>query len=79
MKLGILGNFSTTSQTELMGKMTENENNKIPEYAKEYKREYQFIRGINKEFSYITHIMKNEENDFKDYKLDNLMKMIKNF
>ena len=25
-------------------------NNKIPEYAREYKREYQFIRGINKEF-----------------------------
>ena len=26
--------------------------NKIPEYAKEYKREYQFIRGLNKEFEY---------------------------
>ena len=26
--------------------------NKIPEYAREYKREYQFIRGINKEFKY---------------------------
>ena len=25
---------------------------KIPEYAKEYKREYQFIRGLNKEFEY---------------------------
>ena len=47
-KMGIVGNFSTTSQTELIGKMTENANNKIPEYAKEYKREYQFIRGINK-------------------------------
>ena len=28
-------------------------NNKIPEYAREYKREYQFIRGINKEFKYL--------------------------
>ena len=26
--------------------------NKIPEYAKDYKREYQFIIGINKEFRY---------------------------
>ena len=26
--------------------------NKIPEHAKEYKREYQFIRGLNKEFKY---------------------------
>ena len=25
----------------------------IPEYAREYKREYQFIRGINKEFKYL--------------------------
>ena len=32
--------------------MTENENNKIPEYAREYKREYLYIRGINKEFKY---------------------------
>ena len=27
-------------------------NNKIPEYAIDYKREYQCIRGINKEFKY---------------------------
>ena len=27
-------------------------NNKIPEYAKEYKREYQFIKGLNHEFRY---------------------------
>ena len=27
-------------------------NSKIPEYAKEYKREYQFIRGLNCEFRY---------------------------
>ena len=50
--MGILAHFSTTSQTELIGKMTENANNKIPVYAREYKREYQFIRGINKEFKY---------------------------
>ena len=27
-------------------------NNKIPEYAREYKREYQFIKGLNHEFRY---------------------------
>ena len=26
--------------------------NKIPEYAREYKKEYLFIRGLNKEFEY---------------------------
>ena len=57
-------------------------NNKIPEYAREYKREYQFIRGINKEFRYLSYFMENieyEEIDFKDYKLDKIMKMIKRF
>ena len=31
--------------------------NKIPEFAREYKREYQFIRGINKEFKYMLNKM----------------------
>ena len=77
--MGILAQFSTPSQTELIGKMTENANNKIPEYAREYKREYQFIRGINKEFKYFIDFMKNEENEFKSHKLDKIMKMIKRF
>ena len=33
--------------------MTENANNKIPHYAENYKKEYLFIRGINKEFEYL--------------------------
>ena len=60
--MGILEHFSTTSQTELIGKMTENANNKIPEYAREYKREYQFIRGINKEFKYFINKLDNLNN-----------------
>ena len=40
-KMGILASFSN-SQNFIKS------NNKIPEYAREYKREYQFIRGINK-------------------------------
>ena len=41
--MGILG---TSSNYQNCIKST----NKIPEYAREYKREYQFIIGINKEF-----------------------------
>ena len=40
-------------------------NNKIPEYAKEYKREYQFIRLINKEFKYLIDFMENSDKEFK--------------
>ena len=60
--MGILAHFSTTSQTELIGKITENAINKIPEYAREYKREYQFIRGINKEFKYFINKLDNLNN-----------------
>ena len=62
--MGILEHFSTPSQTELIGKMTENANNKIPEYAREYKREYQFIRGINKEFKYFINKLDNLNNGY---------------
>ena len=79
MKTGISEHFSTTSQTELIGKMTENANNKNPEYAREYKREYQFIRGINKEFKYLKDFMDNCDNNFKSHKLDRIMKFIKIF
>ena len=52
--------------------------NKIPEYAREYKREYQFIRGINKEVKYLIDF-KNNCNNFKSHKLDRIMKFIKIF
>ena len=76
MKTGISEHFSTTSQTELIGKMTENANNKIPEYAREYKREYQFIRGLNKEFGYFIKKL-NDLN--KGLFESNLTNRIKNF
>ena len=44
--MGILG---TTSNYQNCIKST---NNKIPEYAREYKKEYFFTRGLNKEFVY---------------------------
>ena len=72
--MGVLGNFSTTSQTELIGKMTENAINKIPEYAREYKREYQFIRGINKEFKYFINKLDNLNNGLFESNISNRIK-----
>ena len=46
--MGFVTHFSTTPQTELTGKMTENRNNKIPEYAKDFKKEWLYITGINR-------------------------------
>ena len=43
-----VAHFSTPSQTELIGKMTGNGKSKIPEYAKNYKREWFYIVGINR-------------------------------
>ena len=78
--MGILAQFSTTSQTELNGKMTENANNKIPEYAREYKREYQFIRGINKEFKYFINKLDNLNNGlFESYIADRIKYFMKRF
>ena len=48
MELVSVAHFSTPPQTELIGKMMEIRNNKIPHYAENYKKEYLFIRGINK-------------------------------
>ena len=41
--------------------------NKIPEYAREYKREYQLIRGINKELEYLI------EDRFNEYHKDQII------
>ena len=72
--MGILEHFSTTYQTELIGKMTENANNKIPEYAREYKREYQFIRGINKDFKYLINKLDNLNNGLFESNISNRIK-----
>ena len=72
--MGVLGNFSTTSQTELIGKMTENAINKIPLYARDYKREYQFIRGINKEFKYLINKLDNLNNGLFESNISNRIK-----
>ena len=43
--------------------------NKIPEYAREYKREYQFIRGINNDFKYLINKLDNSNKSLYDSKL----------
>ena len=43
--MGSLSQFSSPNKQ----KMIENNQNKIPEYARDFKREWQYIRGINKE------------------------------
>ena len=70
--MGILG---TSSNYQNCIKST----NKIPPYATNYKKEYLYIRGLNKEFKYIIDFMEDDDNEFKSHKLDRIMKFIKRF
>ena len=55
-------------------------NNKIPPYAREYKKEYLFIRGINKEFKYFyKHLDEINDSLFKSKRSDSLCYLIKRF
>ena len=54
--------------------------NKIPEYAREYKREYQFIRGLNKEFKYfVDNLDKATTGLFENHRVDRIKYFIKRF
>ena len=53
---------------------------KIPPYAKNYKKEYLFIRGINKEFKYYDDKIDDPEKGlFESYKEERIMYFIKRF
>ena len=60
---------------------------KIPIYASDFKREYQYIRGINKAIGFMVDIMEKEEfdthvkidRDIISNKFDSLIKYIKRF
>ena len=55
-------------------------NNKIPEYAKNFKREYQLIRLINKEIKYFIDNHDNQNNGlFTTNKVDRIKYLIKRF
>ena len=72
--MGILG---TSSKHQNCIKST---NNKIPEYAREYKREYQFIRGLNKEFKYLINKLDDLNNGLFESNISNrLCNLIKRF
>ena len=47
--------------------------NKIPEYAREYKREYQFIIKINKEFNLL------QKREYDEYQVDIVEGLLKKF
>ena len=74
MKTGIATHFSTTYQRELIGKLTENANNKIPHYARDYKKEYLYIIGLNKEFKYFINKLDDLTNGLFESKIANRIK-----
>ena len=55
-------------------------NNKIPEFARDYKKEYLYIRGLNKEFKYFyNHLDEINNGLFKSKRSDRLCYLIKRF
>ena len=49
--------------------------NKIPEYARDFKNEYLFIRGINKEFKYfVDNINEAYRGLFENHRFDKIKK-----
>ena len=54
--------------------------NKSPEYAREFKNEYLFIKGINKEFKYfVENINEATRGLFENHRVDKIKKFIKKF
>ena len=57
--------FSIPIITELTGKMTENDNNKIPKYAKDFKNEWLYITGINRKCGEFIEKLEYNRNSFE--------------
>ena len=54
--------------------------NKIPEYAREFKNEYVFMKGINKEFKYfVDNINEATRGLFENHRVDKIKNLLKNF
>ena len=83
MKTGIAEHFLSPfnqKMTEVNQKMKSNFYTKIPEYARDYKKEYLFIRGLNKEFKYFyNHLDEINDGLFKSKRCDRLCYLIKRF
>ena len=72
--MGILGHSSNYQNC------IKSTNNKIPEYAREYKKEYLFIRGINKEFKYFIDKLDDLNNGlFESHRADRIKNFMKRF
>ena len=55
-------------------------NNKIPEYARDYKREYLFIIGLDKKIKYLVeHINDASTSLFENHRVDRIKYFIKRF
>ena len=54
--------------------------NKIPDYAKDFKNEFLFIRGIDKCFEYfLDNINKADKGVFENHRVDKIYKLIDRF
>ena len=73
MKMGIPEHSKSDSDATLI-------NSKIPEYARDFKNEYLFIRGINTEFKYfVENINEATRGLFENHRVDRIKKFIKKF
>ena len=73
MKTGILASLQNL-------KNLNKSNNKIPHYARDYKKEYLYIRGLNKEFECLYYRFDNlNKGLFKSKRIDRLCRLIKRF
>ena len=69
-----LGSLSRSSISKIKTQPTY----KIPEYAKDFKNEWLYIRGINKEFKYFWDNIDNATRGlFQNYRVDRIKKFIK--
>ena len=71
--MGVLAHFSNFQKSI-------SSTNKIPEYARDFKKEYLYIRGINKEFKYfVDNIDEATRGLFQNHRVDRIIKFIKRF
>ena len=88
METGIHNHFSSRFKQEMTRNnqdfnhqnCVKSTNNKIPPYAQNYKKEYLFIRGINKEFKYILDKLDDLNNGlFQSKRVSRIMQLIKRY
>ena len=77
LSISVVGKMGILSQTSNYQNCISG-TNKIPEYAREFKNEYLFIKGINKEFKYfVDNINEATRGLFENHRVDKIKKIIK--